>query len=133
MNRYTLINENRAAEFIEELEGVLNDKKQELANIENQIKEDFCGKIPKDLKRSLSEWSQIHKNEKWIEIKKEPSSAAIHPLSQSQTWYISCFLINLNGVYCIRRSRNRCGATVKTLPRKWYNLYSQGRFLKIPR
>ena len=71
MNRYTLVNENRAAEFIEELEGVLNDKKQELANIENQIKEDFCGKIPKDLKRSLSEWSQIHKNEKWIEIKKE--------------------------------------------------------------
>jgi len=71
MNRYTLVNENRANEFIEELEGVLNDKIQELDNIENQIKEDFCGKIPKDLKHSLSEWSQIHKNEKWIEIKKE--------------------------------------------------------------
>ena len=39
MNRYTLVNENRAAEFIEELEGVLNDKIQELDNIENQIKE----------------------------------------------------------------------------------------------
>jgi len=69
MNKYQLVNEDRAAEFIEELKEYLNYKKQELSSIENQIREGFFKKIPKNLERSLAEWSAAHKSEKWKELK----------------------------------------------------------------
>jgi|APSaa5957512535_1039671.scaffolds.fasta_scaffold39735_2 phage antirepressor YoqD-like protein len=86
MNKYKLINDNRANEFTAELKELLTDKKLELEKLDNNIKEQFFEQIPINLEQSLSEWIKAHKDNKWVETKREKGRSYHHsifyPLAQ---------------------------------------------------
>ena len=80
MNKYKLINDNRANEFTAELKELLTDKKLELEKLDNNIKEQFFEQIPINLEQSLSEWIKAHKDNKWVETKREKGRSYHHSI-----------------------------------------------------
>jgi len=69
MNKYKLVNENRANEFMTELKELLQGNMLELNKIETNIKDVFFGKVPTDFENTIIEWEKEHINQKWTILK----------------------------------------------------------------
>lgn len=69
MNKYKLVNENRANDFMTELKELLQGNINELNKIEADIKDVFFGKIPTDFEDTIIEWEKEHINQKWTKLK----------------------------------------------------------------
>ncbi|MEO1943403.1 MAG: hypothetical protein ABGY11_03820, partial [Candidatus Thioglobus sp.] len=72
MNKYKLVNENRAEEFIQELDTMSSYKNSELIKIEGAIKDTYFGELPRVFDNTnIIEWVARHISQKWTGTKKE--------------------------------------------------------------
>jgi hypothetical protein len=94
MNRYKLVNENRAKEFINSLKLIKTENLVKLEKILKPIKQVYFEKTP-SLDTSVLDWEKVHLNKGWSGSEKRTFSDEQMPLSNSAP---ECFTeFNFNG------------------------------------